>query len=449
MDTKTTKKKVAEFVRRYQMAGSGDGVLAAVSGGADSVCLLLLLDEMREELGIRLGAFHLNHGLRGAEADRDETYVRKLCEGRGIPLTVKRVDVAAYGAEKKISEEEAGRILRYGFLEEEAAREGFSKIATAHHRNDNQETVLMNLFRGSGLGGLGGIPPVRGKIIRPLLCLGRREIEEYLGDAGLGWCEDSTNRENLYQRNKIRNELLPWIRENINGQAGEHLLKTAALAAAADEYFEGLAGRILGTRPWIETAVFDAQPEIVKTYLIRGMMTHAFGGTKNISESHIRSVMALLGPGNHGRTDLPGGFFAVRGYERLEIKAVDGEEKSRGEQGEGVSYATRMFPWKKGMEIPKTLYTKWFDYDKIKNRLIFRRRQKGDYFQIAGGKTKTVRRYFIDEKIPESQRDSVPLFADGNHILWIVGHRISEYYKVTDETKNVIEITVDKGELHG
>ncbi len=427
------------------MADRGDGVLLAVSGGADSVCLLFLLHELRDELGIRLAAFHLNHGLRGAEADGDEAYVRELCASLSVPFESAHEDVEAFAKREGLSEEEAGRTLRYRHLEETARHFSCEKIATAHHRDDNAETVLMNLFRGSGLKGLGGIPPVRGKLIRPLLCLSRGEIEAWLREKGIAWREDATNSGDLYMRNRIRNGLMPWIRTEINGRAAEHILNTAALAAEADSYLREQALGLLDGDNGIAVSVFDNQPDIIRRYLVREMIGRAAGSRKDISERHVRAVMDLSGPGNGAEADLPYGLRAVRGYERLSVAKAEAPKA-------GFSVPPckmRTFPWENGLEIPKKQYTKWFDYGKINSEPVFRSRKEGDYFCLPGGKRKSLRRYFIDEKIPEKERDGVLLLADGDHIIWIVGHRISEYYKVTADTQTVIEITVYEGEDYG
>ncbi len=231
------RQKVLSFMKKNHMTDRGDSVLAAVSGGADSVCLLLLLREMAAELGIKVFAFHMNHGIRGAEADRDERFVMELCERLNIPLTVAHEKVEEYAAERGLSGEEAGRILRYHHLGETAEKYQCAKIAVAHHEDDDAETVLLNLFRGSGLAGLSGIRPVRENIIRPLLCVSRKEIEGYLNEQELSWCEDSTNKENDYTRNKIRNELLPWVTENINSRAAEHILAVVGVCGAGRRIF--------------------------------------------------------------------------------------------------------------------------------------------------------------------------------------------------------------------
>ena len=508
-DRSRFRQKVLGFMRNNHMTDRGDGVLAAVSGGADSVCLLLLLNGLAAELGIRVFAFHMNHGIRGAEADRDERFVMELCERLNIPLNVAHEKVETYAEKHGLSGEEAGRILRYRHLEETAERYHCAKIAVAHHEDDDAETVLLNLFRGSGLAGLSGIRPVRGKIIRPLLCVSRKEIEEYLKEQGFSWCEDSTNRENDYTRNKIRNELLPWVKENINSRAAEHIFAVSELAAQADVYFEMEAERILeesclkrreeakqltsqnageadgkesGTGQdskeaenamkmytKISTNLFDSQPEILKTYIIRRMVLNAAGKAKDITERHIRAVMKLTGPGGGHTVNLPYGLQAVRGYETLKIvqdresrSAVESSDPGNKWKNEGsfekeirlrtdldetfrvgpASIRLHAIPRKKEPEIPKNQYTKWFDYDKINVGLSIRYRKNGDYLTLSGGGKKKLRRYMIDEKIPENERDRIPVLADGDHVLWVVGYRISDYYKITDETEHILEAEV-------
>ena len=457
MNTQMWMMRVREYMKQNHMAEPGDGVLAAVSGGADSVCLLLVLKALEESLGIHVAAFHLHHGLRGAEADRDERFVRELCERLQVPLYTVREDVAGYAKAHGLSEEEAGRILRYQWLEKTAGEFGCRRIATAHHKDDQTETVLMNLFRGSGLRGLGGIRPVRElsgelTLIRPLLGINRQEIETYLLEEKEAWCEDSTNKELIYARNKVRNELIPWIREHINDRAEEHILKTAAFASQADEYFVSQAEMLLGdgfqdheaSFAEIDTALFDSQPDIMKSYLIRAMIMKVSGSAKDISARHMDAIAALDGPGGGTLVDLPYGLQAMRSYQKLIIRKAAVEQNAR---GCGKTLQTKVFPWKKDMEIPKNQYTKWFDYDKINDTLSVRTREPGDYFMIGNGKTKKLHRFFIDEKIPEELRDHILLLAEGNHVLWIIGYRISEYYKVTEATRNILEVRADdKGE---
>ena len=456
MNTQMWTIRVREYMEQNHMAEPGDGILAAVSGGADSVCLLLVLKTLEESLGIHVTAFHLHHGLRGAEADRDEFFVRKLCERLQVPLNVVREDVGGYAKVHGLSEEESGRILRYQWLEKTAEKFGCRRIATAHHKDDQTETVLMNLFRGSGLRGFGGIRPVRKlsedlTLIRPLLDRSRQEIETYLIEEKEEWCEDSTNKELIYARNKVRNGLIPWIRENMNERAEEHILKTAAFASQADEYFLSQAEKLLedglqnqaASFVEMDTKLFDSQPDIMKSYLIRALITKVTGSAKDISARHIDAITALDGPGGGTSVDLPYGLQAIRSYQKLIIRKENVEAEK---QDIEKNLHTKVFPWKKDMEIPQNRYTKWFDYDKINDTLSVRTREPGDYFMIGNGRTKKLHRFFIDEKISEDLRDRILLLADGNHILWIIGYRISEYYKVTEATRNILEVRADKGE---
>lgn len=452
MNTADMKKKVLDFIREQHMLEEGDGVLAAVSGGADSVCLLFLLCSMREELAVRLAAFHLHHGLRGAEADRDEAFVKQLCEAWQVPFYSAHEDAAAYGRERGISEEEAGRELRYSHLEALADRLSFGKIAVAHHREDQAETVVFHLFRGTGLKGMGGIRPVRGKIIRPLLECSRQEIEGYLRENGISWCEDSTNRENTYKRNRIRNELLPWAGQYLNERASEHAAQFARFAAQADAYFEAQAEMILEAEnrtAAVSVRTFDSQPEILKGYLVRAMIRQAGGSARNLTERHIQAVCALTGPGGGVRADLPGGLQAVRGYRELRIARLERLEESGILERFGKQLQFRVYPREKQLEIPKNRCTKWFDYDRIKGTLSVRTRKEGDYFLLRDGKKKLLRRYLIDEKIPEAERDKLLLLTEGSHVLWVIGYRISEYYKVSETTEKILEVSVCKGEKDG
>ena len=280
----------------------------------------------------------------------------------------------------------------------------------------------------------------------------REEIEDYLTARRISWCEDATNREMIYTRNRLRNELLPWVKKYMIRRASEHIQKASEMAAQADEYLRLRAGEILSAErsPGIETgsipvSVLDRQPDIMKAYLVRALLAETTENEKDITERHIRAVLGLGGPGGGTRADLPGGLSVVRGYETLTI--TRNEEASVGERMPEPVF--RVFSRKKEMEIPKNRYTKWFDYDKIKDMLSVRTRKEGDFFLLPGGGKKTLHRYMIDEKIPRGERDRLLLVAEGSHILWLIGYRISEYYKITDATENILEVTICKGEQHG
>ena len=466
-------KKVRDYMREHEMTAPGDAVIVARSGGADSVCLLTVLKQLATPEFL-LRAVHVHHGIRGAEADRDEAFAQKLCESLSVPLCVAYCHVPAYAAEHGLSEEEAGRILRYQVLEKEAGKweqelpaGSRVKIALAHHRDDNAETILHHLLRGSGLTGLAGIRPVQGRRIRPLLCVGREEIRAYLEAGHISWCEDSTNQSPDYTRNRIRSQVLPLLKTAVNEQAEEHILQAGQIIGQADAYLrqqaeeiwqEAVCGREEDLAA-IPLTAFARQPEILKTYLIRHMLDQLHPGWKDIGSRHFTAIAELAGKPVGSRLDLPGGLIARTGYETLEIVRKTKREVSvkteSGADGEIHGRQTvpelhmTVFSRQKDQEIPKNQYTKWFDYDKIKGTLSVRTRRTGDYLILPSGGSKTIARYMIDEKIPKEKREQILLLAEGSHVLWVVGFRISEYYKIEEHTENILQVTCDGGKDYG
>lgn len=448
------------------MARPGDGVLVGLSGGADSVGLLLVLWKLRETFQISLRALHVHHGLRGAEADRDAAFSRMLCERLEVPFYEFRIDAAKEALDRKCSVEEAGRQARYRLYEETAlawekemypdltsenagrkeAAAARVHIATAHHADDNAETVLFNLFRGSGLTGLSGIAPVRGRIIRPLLWAQRSEIQTWLRQQGQDWVEDSTNQESEYSRNWLRNELLPAVEERLNAQAVRHIDQAGRRIRQADAYLEEVA------EEWLQKHAPDGkadagalaeQAEIVQGYIVRRLFLKSKMPLRDVTETHVQAVRELLHQGTGKSISLPHGFRAVNIYGFLEVRPLSHPGERKGGLLPGIQNENLLqmhtFPCENGDEFPKNQYTKWFDYDKIKDGLSIRYRKNGDYFTLSGGGKKKLGRFMIDEKIPEKERDRIPVLADGDHILWVIGYRISDYYKITDETERVLE----------
>ena len=466
-------KKVRDYLREHEMTAPGDAVIVALSGGADSVCLLTVLKQLATPEFL-LRAVHVHHGIRGAEADRDEAFAQKLCESLSVPLCVAYCHVPAYAAEHGLSEEEAGRILRYQVLEKEAGKweqelpaGSRVKIALAHHRDDNAETILHHLLRGSGLTGLAGIRPVQGRRIRPLLCVGREEIRAYLEAGHISWCEDSTNQSPDYTRNRIRSQVLPLLKTAVNEQAEEHILQAGQIIGQADAYLrqqaeeiwqEAVCGREEDLAA-IPLTAFARQPEILKTYLIRHMLDQLHPGWKDIGSRHFTAIAELAGKPVGSRLDLPGGLMARTGYETLEIvRKTEREVSVKTESGaDGEIHGRQtvpelhmtVFSRQKDQEIPKNQYTKWFDYDKIKGTLSVRTRRTGDYLILPSGGSKTIARYMIDEKIPKEKREQILLLAEGSHVLWVVGFRISEYYKIEEHTENILQVTCDGGKDYG
>ena len=455
------RRQVEEFIRKHGLLQRGNQVLAAVSGGADSVCLLYLLVQLREEWELDLRAVHVHHGLRQQEADRDEEFTKQICKTYEVNCICRRVDVKDFAEKEGMSVEEAGRILRYQCLEEEAKKwekesNAPVRIAVGHHGDDNVETILFHLFRGSGLKGLGGIRPLRGRIIRPLLTVTRKEILIFLRDNKISYCEDSTNRSSEYTRNKLRHRIMPLIEAEINERAPEHILQAAERMHQADEFLEKQARQWLNEygekeeeknklrRTGADAKQLFREAAIIQTYVIRQMIEQLSGSRKDLTSIHVEDVRQLLEKQAGKQVDLPYGLTARRTYDYLWIEKSGNPPSVRLPQ-----LKFTQFFYEKGMEIPQNQYTKWFDYDRIKGVLSVRTRQTGDYFLLPGGGQKTIKAYMIDEKIPSDIRNQIPLLADGSHILWIIGKRISDGCKVTPETKRILQVQVSEGEDDG
>lgn len=470
--------KVFAFMEEQHMLEPGDRVVAGISGGADSVCLLLLLLEYRKKVPFHLAVAHVNHGIR-KEASYDAAYVKDLCESHELPFFLYEKQVLEEARVQRLSTEEAGRKLRYEAFRETFKRwnseketeesktdlegaSGNEKIAVAHHLQDSAETLLFNLFRGSGIWGLTGIRPVRGRIIRPLLIVERREIEDWLKSRKISWCIDSTNEEDTYTRNKLRNHILPYVEREVAAGAVRHMAATALEMGELADYVE--AER---QKAFTQCSVWEEERQQVTIclkdwrrlngFLKKQVLLLAFEqvgkGRRNVGRIHVDALMKLAEKEGYKKIDLPGNLEGVKeyGFLRLGIRRkkeviVFDQILKPGESydlGDGRWMEISLIKKEKIGRIEENRYTKYLDYDKINNCLILRFRKQGDYLVInEAGQKKSVKEYMIQEKIAASLRNHIPLIADGSHILWIIGHRISAYYKVSEHTKTCIQIRI-------
>ncbi|MDO4262186.1 MAG: tRNA lysidine(34) synthetase TilS [Eubacteriales bacterium] len=449
------KNKVFAYMEKWDMLRDGDTVLCGFSGGADSTALLLLLQEYGEARDVCVHAVHVNHGIRGAEADRDETFCREFCQARRIPFTAVRVDVPGEARRNGVGVEEAGRNARRRVLGAMAEELSASRIALAHHQSDQAETMLFRLMRGAGLRGLRGMAPVSGRCIRPLLCADRPEIEAWLSAQGAAWVEDSTNRETRYTRNWIRSRILLPMEEFRPGSASR-------MAGAAERLLELEDYMEQETRRARESCARPAKDGIavrldrfcglhpaLQKNLIQSCLSGLPGGLRDVEAVHVERICALPRGKRGSRIRLPGGNEAVLGYGELLLRPEREEKKEAGQAapelpGECAFLGERFFfsveEREKNEEIPVNRYTKWFDYDKIIQGIVLRTRRPGDYLSNARGAHKKLKDYLIDCKVPREERDRLILLADGSHVIWVVGMRISEEYKVTERTRRVLKV---------
>ncbi len=460
------------------MIESGDSLVVGVSGGADSVCLLRILYDLSGPMRFSLAAVHVEHGIRGEESRRDAVFTEELCADLGVPFLRFDVDAPAYARGSGLGLEEAARELRYDCYRKACEQLGADRIATAHHAGDNAETVLFHLARGTGIGGLCGIRPVAEsdsaglRVIRPLLCVTHEEIVSWLKGLGQLYCIDSTNADPVYSRNRIRERVLPELME-INAQAIPHMQRTAGQLQELCEYLDGAALQA-GKEACEISAGEDGSRSIelfcdafgtihpfLQKHLVHLLLGMQAGCGKDLTSLHVEMVLDLMNAGVGRRVSLPYGMTAERMYKSVLLHAESGgafpgeascgspEEQDLRIPGEttgpdGLQIQTKILEVADfSQKIPEKRYTKWFDYDKIKSVARIRGRRPGDYLQVgAAGGHKKLNRYLIDEKIPLRERDGLSLLADGNHIMWVIGYRISEAYKVTDETRRVLCVTV-------
>lgn len=457
--------RIRKTVKEHKLIEDGDKIIVAISGGPDSVSLLHALYRLKDEYNIDIYGAHLNHNFRGMDAQVDAQYVSKLCDDLNILCFVKSMDVPKYAKENSLSSEEAGRILRYDFFEEVAERVGASKIAVAHNKNDQAETVLMRLLRGTGLQGLTAIHLSRGKIIRPLLNVDRNSIEEYCKINKLSPKIDKTNLQSIYKRNKIRLELIPYLEENYNPNIIENLVNTADVLKCDFDFIEEESRDIYKELVYTESEKSLILPlegikklhSALKSRVVRLAAEQLVGRQEVLEYKHVQNVLELIEKGETGkRITLPLGLIAKIIYDNICFTTQEEESKLFQyelpiedriyiKEIEG-SFTVNVLERSEITEISRDKYRKCFDYDKVNNTLNVRNRREGDRFYPLGlTGSKKLKDFFIDYKVQRDDRDKIPLICDRDEILWVVGFRISEKHKITDETTKILEVIFEKG----
>ncbi len=451
--------KVNNFILDNQMLNAGDRIVLGLSGGADSVCLLILLLDIASRYGYEskdIFAVHINHMIRGEEADGDEAFVRELCQSKQVNFVAFRKDIPAYARELGLSTEEAGRKYRYECFRRVAEENRCTKIAVAHNRNDMAETVIFNMLRGTGLKGMAGMQPVRGNIIRPILNITRDEILEYLAEKNQAYREDSTNAGVDYDRNKIRHIILPAMMD-INKGAIEHICQMALEAGSSYSYIHDVAMEDysgtseeddLGRTVTLDVNELYKCNPVLQEHLIHEAIGNVAGKKRDITRKHIMSVVGLLYQDTGKQVELPYSIKARRSYNNLIIsnKSATRDDYSIKLEPNSVcivpgkgSIECKIIDYNQDMEISKKIYTKMLDYGKIKNTLYLRTPEDGDYIVIDNkGSTKKLSRVFIDNKIDRQERGEWPVIACGKEIVWAIGLRFSEAFKVDENTKEIL-----------
>ncbi len=418
-------KKIEKFCQEYNMLPEGGSVLACVSGGTDSMCLLHVLRALAPKYDLRLYAAHYNHNLRGAESDGDEAFVREQCEKLGVPLITGSGDVAAEAARLGRGIEETARDMRYAFFFRTAGLEKIDRVATAHNCDDNLETVLLRLARGTGLRGLCGIPPVRGKLIRPLLNVTRAEIEVFNLENSVPHREDSTNLSDDYARNRVRHSVAPVLKE-LNPAL--NITPMTELLRADADYLDSLARSFLdGADGSLDVEKLLSLPRPVAARAVR-LFCNA-----ELSRAHVEQVLRLAGsPDPSAELSLPN-VKLRREYGKI-VRVTEGapafEEIFLTLDSPVIISGTDFTVFCKECVFERGIYnsltTFYVKRDKIVGALRARPRRTGDSLRLRGG-TRSLKKLMIDKKIPRALRDKIPVIADGRGpvAVWSVGQDIS------------------------
>ncbi|OGW36536.1 MAG: tRNA lysidine(34) synthetase TilS [Nitrospirae bacterium RBG_13_39_12] len=442
--------KVTATIRKYSMLSGQEKILVGLSGGPDSVCLLNILYNLKNTFLLELNAVYIDHGLRPEETTKEIEFCKKLCESFRIPFTQKAIDVKSFAREEGLSKQDAARELRYRVFNETAYEAKAHKIALGHTADDQIETFFMRFFRGSGPKGLSGIPPVRGNIIRPFIEIERKEIEEFLKQQNLNYIIDSSNLKKDYLRNRLRLSFIPEIKK-INPLIALTASRTMDILREEEKYFDIIVTKtlmkLITRKTDFRIELFLSPMEAMDKVILRRVLRRAIDETKGLRGMefiHIESIIDLIKHGKQGnRLNLPKGLRVIKNYSTLMITS---ESPSR--MGTfTLNVPGEVFIKERGAVITASSEDKVdnygngkttavFDLDKTGSVLTVRARANGDFFYPMGfGKKKKLQDYFVDEKIPRDERDSVPIVISGNNIVWIAGYRGDERFKISDDTK--------------
>jgi tRNA(Ile)-lysidine synthase len=463
-DQPPLEQRVFDFIRQHRLLSANERLVVAVSGGADSVCLLHILVGLKERLKIKLHIAHLNHQLRDAESDADADYVADLARNLGIPATIERRDVKGYRKEQRLSPEEAAREVRYRFLAEVAGATGAQAVAAGHTRDDHIETILMHLIRGAGTRGMRGLQPSTGWpsktggliVIRPLLEVSRQETEDYCRRHRLTPRLDASNLSLSPLRNRIRQQLMPLL-QGYNPGIAEALLRTGRIAGDDIDFLDRETARLWdkiarqdGEAIILDRPKLDRLPSTLKRYLLRTGAEKLLGSAKDIEMRHIEEMMALLGKPAGKRLNLPGGLTFATGYDEYilttDLAGLSPLPELEGETKLKIPGQTEFSGWRVGAAIiepeeitEKDDFTAYFDLAKTGDRLTVRGRRRGDRFQPLGlPQPKKLGEFMIDARIPQVWRKNIPIVGSPEQIVWLVGWRIDERVKVSQKTKQVL-----------
>lgn len=456
------KENVFYQIKKYNLIEKGDNVLIGLSGGADSMALLHILLDYKEQIDFNIHIGHVNHGVRGEAARHDQNFVKDQAARLDLPFHTVDVDMVQYGLDKGITAEEAGRELRYGFFREIIRDLPQGKIAVAHNRNDQAETLLMRIMRGTGIDGLKGMEFISGDIIRPILGTSREDIEKYIEEKNIEIVTDATNFQTIYNRNKVRLELIPYIEENFNPNIVDTLWRLSEISAVDSDFLNTYVKSVykeLLLKEDKDSCVLKLEGILkehlsIKQRLIRNAILHINGSLQGITEAQISNAIELIRSGDTGKEIHLSNEILIRiNYDQVIVRKNKMEKQKDYFYGIplkglvnfpeiGYSFSVEILSKEEYIKAEKNKYTRYFDLDKVCGDLSVRNRRPGDRFIPFGMKgSKKLKDYFIDEKVSREIRDEIPIIVDKESILWVIGYRTDEKYRIRETSKNILSIS--------
>ncbi len=450
---KKTEEKVIKFISSRSLISKGDKILIALSGGPDSVFLLYFLNKFRNKYRIELAAFHLNHKLRGKNSATDQKFCRELCENLNVPLFEAAVTIKSFASKIKSSVEEAGRIIRYRLLNAILLKNGFNKIATAHIKDDNTETVLLNLIKGSGINGMTGIPEKRDNIIRPLLCLNKSEILEYLHSQKIQYRLDESNLSDEYERNYLRQNIIPVIKDKLNPSFDNALLNSSlifkALKDFIEKYINEASAAVVKSKKNELVINIEAQKKYHQFLIAESLKACVLKKWKiSLGFEDIRRLLELFTSQSGTFINLKEGLAACKDRGNLIIRKqhkekINEEYTIKPEQTINTEYGkiSLKFIDQKKIKFNSDPNIEYISADYISEKLILRKWQAGDKFFPLGMKgEKKISDFLIDIKMSRLDKQNQFVLADGKKIIWLIGKRIDNRYRITVKTEKVLEL---------
>jgi len=451
--------EMKKAIEEHSLINKNDVIVVGLSGGPDSVSMIHALNQLKETYNLKICAVHLNHMIRGAEANGDQMYAEMLCKNMGIEIFSFKKDIPEISKKLSITEEEAGRKIRYELFEKVCKDVKCNKIAVAQNKNDQVETFLMRVIRGAGLDGLSSIKHIRdNKFIRPLLSIDRTTIEKYCEDNGLEPRTDKTNFQSIYLRNKIRLDLIPMLKKDYNTNIIDTIYRTTELIQMDYEFIDNFANEIFEkmTKNDIDIEYLDKLHKAILSRVIRKLIEREAGNIKDVSYSNVNEVICLINKNVTGKYIIIKGVKFLVEYNKLRVIINKDEDveviNMKITLGENIVEVKDDLRYKINLEIVNgnnfekgNKFVEFFDYDKIVGDIYAINRIEGDKFKPIGmmGKSQKIKDYFINEKISNEIRGKILILRDKNEIIWVVGHRISEEFKIDKNTLQMLKVTVE------